>query len=77
MPSRGIDAVRGVKADEAHGAIHILEDFGNGELRIAAMHHGKDGVSAVEQVGETPDRTGRPHVPKNQPPLTTKMMRSR
>ena len=42
--------IRGVVADVAHGAVHVLQHFGNGELRLAAMHDGEHGVAALEQL---------------------------
>src|SRR5581483_9618594 len=40
---------RRIVADEPHGAVHVLGDLGNGELRLAGMTHGEDGVTAVEK----------------------------
>ena len=38
-----------VEADETHGAMDVFGDLGDGELRLAAMDHGEDGVAPVEK----------------------------
>ena len=42
-------------ADEARCPMHIVEDFRNGVLGLAAVDHREDGVAAVEQ---RPDEVG-------------------
>ena len=48
------------------------EDFGDRELRLAAVHDREDRVAAVEQTRSTEARLMRSWA-ENQPPLTTQM----
>ena len=64
--------VLGMVADEAHGPVHVLDDFGNRVPRLAAVHDGEDRIAAIEQLADESrsDRvvTGKPaaaHDPDN------------
>src|SRR5262249_55745374 len=51
-----IDAVvLGVMPNEADGAMHVLEDLGDGELRLAAVHDGEDRVAALQELIDKAD----------------------
>ena len=44
----GIDlVVARVVADEAHRAVNVVEDLGDGVFRLAPVNDGEDGLSAV------------------------------
>ena len=46
----GVDpVVFRVVTNEADGAVHVLDDLGDRELGLAAVHHGEDGVSAFDE----------------------------
>ena len=48
----GIDPVfLGVVLDEPHRAVHVVDDLGNGELRLAAVDDREDDVAAFQELG--------------------------
>src|SRR4030095_257596 len=62
-----IDPVfRGAGSDEANCAVHIFEDLGNRELRLAAMRDRKNGLPTIKQVAEARDDPG--NVVRGEPP---------
>ena len=45
----------GVRADETHGALYVLDDFANRELRLRTGDHGKHCVAALQEDAKASD----------------------
>src|SRR6478672_2875550 len=46
----GIDVeFRRAESNETDRAIHVLQNFRNGEFRLTSVHHGEDGIAALNQ----------------------------
>ena len=42
--------IRGMSPNEADDAVHVRQDFRNGILGLAAVDHGKDGITPLEKL---------------------------
>lgn len=63
-----VDAIlTGVKPDEAHGPVHVLNDLGNRVARLAAVNHREDRITSI---GERLDKNRRDVVMRGNEPST-------